>query len=220
MAKVINSAYLEPLNKALGLAGAGDSQTELLDGTVDQVLDVGQIARRGGTLAGTTGVFRVILRVINAGTGTVITSYQPYEPGETGLVAPYPNPVPDLFDLWLIGASIERVSGTGTLNAARLQLTNIQIGFGIDSVGVSAAASTSVITLASWDSISAAIEPRYGLSQLANPFQKIGLRIPKKGAIASPFLSFAVNVTAAAATFDGVLLIGILPAALGQDLAV
>ena len=219
MAKIINSQALEPANKALGIAGSGDSQTELLDGSVDQVLDVGQIARRGGTLAGTTGLFRMILRNRHGAAGVVGTSFQPYSPATTGLIAPYPTPVPDSFDFWLLGASIEVVAGAFTLLGADLKITQTIQGFGINEV-TAAVVSNSVFTVANWDGLQTWAAPQpYALEGGANPFQKINLRIPRKGVIASPFIVFN-SESDGLVDFDCVMLCGLFPVALGQDIAV
>lgn len=203
------------MNKALGIAGSGDSQTELLDGTVDQVLDVGQIARRGGTLAGTEGIFRCILRNVHAGAGDIFSSWQPYLPGETGLIAPYPTPVPDDLDVWLLGASVESVSGGGSLVGAALRLTQIQQGFGIDD-SAAAVVSNSVFTVAWWNTHIGILAPPFMATQSLQPFKPINLRIPRKGAIASPFLSFG-SQSDGINTFDCVMMMGLFPVALGQD---
>ena len=217
MAKVINSVALEPLNKSLGLAGAGDSQTELLDGVVDQVIEVGQIARRGLTLAGTEGIFRIVMRTIHAGAGDEATSFQPYQIGATGLIAPFPNPVPAGLDFWLIGASIQ-TDATNAFDAAVIRLTNVQQGFGLDSAAA-AVVSTAVFTLANWTGVSSAIAPPFGISSgTTSPYKKINMRIPRKGAIASPFIVCETQALGAA-EFDFVLMCGLFPSALGQDLA-
>ena len=219
MAKIINSQALEPANKALGIAGSGDSQTELLDANVDQVLEIGQIARRGGTFAGTEGVFRVVLRTIHTDIETVAVSYQPYTPSTTGVVAPYPSPVPDGFDIWLLAASLERVSGGGSISAAEIRLTQVQLGFGIDDQGV-AVASTSVFHLVFWDALEGGMSPAFGnIVNQAKSFQKPNIRIPRKGAIASPFIVFSAASTGTV-TVDCLMLMGIFPVALGQDIAV
>lgn len=220
MSKVITSVALEPLNKALGLAGAGDSQTELMDGTVDQVIDVGQISRRGGTLAGTGGVFRCVLRNIHTTSETVSSSWQPYLPAAAGVNAPYPSPVSDNFDVYLIGASLQRSSGAASMSVGALSLTNVLQGFGIDSAGAGIV-STSVFTIATWDDIITAMSPNFARTVKRLPYKTIGLRIPRKGAIASPFLSFTtVSGGATAGEFDCIMLMGIFPVALGQDIAV
>lgn len=219
MAKVINSAALEPANKALGIAGSGDSATELLDASIDQTLDVGQIARRGLTLAGTDGVFRVILRTIHAGAGDIFVAFQPYNAGLTdGTIPPYPLVMPDKFDVWLIGASVQIVSGAGLLEAAALRLTNIQQGFGADSAGA-AVVSTSVLTVAFWNIGVGSLAPAFGVTQTRLPYKTINMRIPRKADVATPALSFGTQ-SSGVNVFDCVIILGVFPVALGQDIAV
>jgi len=219
MARQITSESLEPLNKALGLGAGGSQSTELQDGIVDQVLEVGPIARRGRTIAGTTGVFRVVLRNEHVGAGILSTSFQPYQPLTAGVFAPYPDPVPDTFDFYILGASVERVSGVGTLDEAAIRITNIVQGFGLDN-SAAAVTSVSIFTIASWNSLNtSAIVPPYGLTELREPYKTINLRIPRKGAVASPFLRFDTRAQAAA-LFDCVMMCALFPVALGQDVAV
>lgn len=217
MVKVLSSESLSPMNKTLGLGGAGDAQTELLDGTVDQVIAINEIARRGRTLAGTEGIFRIALRNIHAGAGDVSTSFQPYEAALAGVIAPFPSPIPAGLDFWLIGASIE-TDATNSFDSAVIRLTNVQQGFGIDSAGV-AVVSVAVFTLTNWTGVSSAIAPPYGISSGTQlPYKKINMRIPRKGAIASPFIVCSTQALGAA-EYDFVLMCGLFPSALGQDIA-
>jgi len=216
VSKIISSTALEPINKALGIAGAGDSQTELSDGLVDQTLDVGQLARRGGTLAGTEGIFRIVLRNDHAGAGDLFTSFQPYSAGATGSIAPFPNVIPDKFDFWLLGASIE-TEGAGSLQFATLRLTNVQQGFGIDD-SAAAVVSTAIFTLAYWNTSVKVLAPFFAASQSTLPYQKLNMRIPRKGAIASPFIAFSSQADGVS-EIDCCLLCGVFPVALGQDVA-
>jgi len=216
VAKIINSAALEPINKALGIAGSGDSQTELLDGSVDQVLDVGQMARRGGTLAGTEGIFRIILRNDHLGAGDLFTSFQPYSAGAVGSIAPFPSVMPDTFDFWLLGASIE-FSGVGNFEFGTLRLTNVQQGFGIDDMAA-AVVSTSVFTLAYWNTSVRVLTPFFSATSSRLPYKVLNMRIPRKGAVASPFIAVSSQCDGVCEV-DFVLLCGVFPVALGQDVA-
>ena len=218
MVKIIDSQALGDLNKSLGLTGKGAGETELLDGTVEQVIDIGATARRGGTLAGTQGIFRCVMRNIHAAAGDVFSSWQPYAAADPGIIAPFPSPLPDTFDFWLLGASIERISGSGVLNGAVLRLTNVQQGFGIDSAAA-AVVSTAVFHIAFWDSLVGTIDPPFGLTEGGQPYVNINMRIPRKGAIASPFLSWGTD-SDNTATYDLLLLCGVFPVGLGQDVAV
>ena len=219
MAKVIDSQALEPVNKALGLAGSGDSQTELTDGIVDQVLDVRSIVRRGRTVAGTEGVFRCVLQTTHAGSDQQAIGLNPYNPNATSapnvVVAPYPDPVPDSFEIWLLGASVVRLSGGGTLTAG-LRLNNIQQGWGIDELGDAVVSSENVI-VAFWNAIQATTTQTFATTQVREPWKRLAMRIPRHGATPSgPLINFFSFVTAAA-VIQCVMLIGVFPVALGQD---
>jgi len=218
--KEIDSQALGPLNKILGLAGAGAPLTELVDGEVLQSIDVGPVVRRGGTLAGTEGVFRIVLRTVHTAGEVRAVSWQPYQPGTTGIIAPYPHPVPDGFDFWLLTAHTSRVSGSGNLTRAALRITNIQQGFGIDSNGA-AVVSTEVLTIAFWDALlGGTLGNSFGVNNLDdNPMKHIGLRIPRKGAVASPFVTFSCE-SSATVTIDCMMVCALLPSALGQDVQV
>lgn len=221
MAKIVSSQALEPANKALGIAGSGDSQTEFQDGTLDQVLDMSQIVRRGRTIAATEGIFRAILRTIHTDTECVATSWFPYTPGATGIIAPYPDPVPDTLDIWLLGASLERSSGAGNITNAVMKLTNITQGFGIDSLGV-AVVDTTPFYIAFWDTIEGSIAPGFGNVPGDNQVWDKpagGIRIPRKGVISSPGIVFEA-CSNASVEIDCTILFGIFPVALGQDASV
>jgi len=215
VAKIVDSQALEPANKALGIAGSGDSQTEFTDGTLDQVLDMAPIVRRGRTIASTGGLFRVVLRTVHTDIETLAVSWQPYESG-TGVIAPFPDPVPDTFDVWLLGASLERQSGAGNITNSVLKLTQVIQGFGIDDSAV-AITSNAVFYLAFWDTIEGSFAPGFGNVPNNNfVWQHPGIRIPRKGAIASPFIVFEA-ISSATVSIDCTLLVGLFPVALGQD---
>lgn len=209
--KKIDSDALDILTKALGLTGRGAPITELLDSTVDQTLDVVPIVRRGRTLAGTQGLFTGIIRNIHAAANSIETGINPYTFGATGLISPYPNPVPPQFDIWLLGAILTRVSGSGTIRAILDAQYNTQ-GFGIDSAGAAVVA-TNTMVLAHWDAfVSEGIV--FGVTaggELA--YMPINLRLPFTG---SPGLALR-STSSAAITIDCQILMGLFPVALGQD---
>lgn len=215
MPKLIDSQALGPLQKTLGLAGVGAGETELLDGVVDQVIDVGPIVRRGRTLAGTEGIFRAVLRNQHLDIQTLATSWQPYESSTVGLVAPYPSPVPAGLDVWLLGATVERAAGAGSITDCNLQLTNVQLGFAQNDLGA-AVTPTTVYHLAFWNSLNTTGSTPFALTETRLPYKTLNMRIPRKGAIASPFIVFESTSTATVHV-DVLMLIGVFPSALGQD---
>jgi len=213
--KLIDSQALGILNSSLGLTGAGSGETELLDGTVDQSLDVNEIVRRGRTPAGSEGIFRVALKNIHGSGNVVSTAWSPYDVQTVGVIAPFPNPIPPSLDMWLLKASIQRTGGSGGLNIAALFVAQIQQGIGRDSVAA-AFVSTAVLTVALWEGVATA-STTFGVDADGNnPLVNIGMRIPRKGAIISPVVTFTSS-SGAAADYECVLIVGLFPVALGQD---
>jgi len=211
--KKVDSQALAVVNKALGLTGAGAPVTELTDGVVDQTLDVGPLVRRGRTLAGTEGCATIVLRAVHGGATTLTTEITPYALGTTGLIAPFPNPIPTQFDLWLLSATLIQISGTGTLSAALfIGYDSIQ-GFGIDNAG-NAVVSEERTPVALWDALITKSADQFGiLTGTRGPLAMLGIRIPRNLATTLVFIS----TSSAAATFEVQCVVGLFPIALGQD---
>jgi len=217
--KKINSGALEPLNKAFGLTGAGSRETVLLDGSLDQVIDTVPIARRGGTLAGSQGMFSMQLQTVHAGAGNLQVDINPYAVGTTGQSAPFPAAVPAGIDLWLISAQVARRAGADTPTAT-LIMRQQPGGFGIDDSGAAVALDQEIM-LASWDGIATTgASTRMTETGTGKLFAEIGLRIPRNPAAAGQDLSFRSSAAAVAVTLDCILLFGYFPSALGQDVKI
>jgi len=211
MVKKVDSQSLGIVNRALGLTGMGSPETEFLDGIVEQTLDVGPLIRRGRALADTSGIFTPTLRNIHTDSESLFTSVDPYAVGATAAIAPYPARVPESFDVWLLGASVRRVSGGGTINATlSLDVGTRNAGFGIDDSGVAVLSSES-IRLAYWNSI-VTVGTAFALLQALGPHQRIGIRIPRNVSLLR-FDSFS-SLTV---TYDCQMIIGLFPIGLGQD---
>jgi len=209
--KRVDSDALQAINRALGLTGRGAPITEFLDGQLDQVFDVVPSVRRGRTPAATTGIFTGIVRNIHTDAESIATGFNPYTFGTAGLIAPYPNPVPPQFDIWLLGAVVIRVSGGGTLSAI-LDVQFNQQGFGITDGGVAVVA-TQAQVLAHWDAfVTEGIT--FGVQAGSEaPYAKIGMRLPSTG---SPGLAFRTT-SSLTVTIDLQVTLGLFPASLGQD---
>lgn len=211
MVKVVDSDALNDVNAALGLSGAGSPLTELADGLVDQVLAINEIARRGRTQAGTSGIYTPTLRCINTGAQTQNVIVDPYNVGAGFVVAPYPDPVPIQFDVWLLGASLRRVSGSGTLSASlSLSVGTKNQGWGRDNTG-SLPLVAQPIRLAYWDALVTVVSA-FGLQGTLGPHARIGLRVPRDVSE----LKFACT-SSLTSTYDCQLITGLFPIALGQD---
>jgi len=208
--KTVDSDALGVVNRALGITGNGAQRTEFMDGVVDQTLDVAALVRRGRTQAGTEGIYTAIMRCINTDVNTISVSVDPYAVGTTGLIAPYPNPMPMQFDVWLLAVSLDRVSGSGAMQVAlRIDFLASQQGWGIDNLGAAVAVASTQL-LAFWDAPVVA-GTTFGLLNQGGVYTKIGTRIPRGAVIAMSSLS------AATSTYDCQLILGVFPTALGQD---
>lgn len=215
----IDSGALYLLNRILGLSGAqASAETELIDGHVNQTIGIEPIVRRTRTLAASEGYFHFILECINgAGATTVSATIDPYNPGSVLNRAPFPAKVPQGFDLYLLGASIRRVSGTAS-NFTEGQINIISplenMAFGVDNLGVVpiAAASNMAIVLGRWDTLSTVITTGTGLTEQGDPWIPLSLRI-RRG-ISIQYSATGVN----AVTSNLVGILGMFPSTLGQDL--
>lgn len=219
MTKRVDSDALGPMLKSFGLAGQGAEETILQDGVLDQVIDVAPIVRRGRTLASSGGIFRGLLRNIHPSTGTINSGISPYNATVAHVVAPYPGKIPDQFDVWLLGASMIRFSGSGDLTQAMLGLDNIAQGFGRDDSNNPILGINEVLPLANWDGLKTATTT-YGVEQAREPWKPLKVRIPRLGAIPSAPVNIVfrtVTPSAGGATFDAVILMGVFPVSLGQD---
>jgi len=219
MTKQITSQALELMTKALGLSGTGEQRTELLDGMVEQVIDITPVVRRSRTLAGTEGIMFGVLRNVHTDAESLVTTIDPYRVGATAAVAPYPPVVPDSLEVWILGATVARASGGGTLSA----LLDIQMrpqAFGIDDSGV-AVVTGPAQPLAHWDTIVTEGFPFGILAGSDQPFAKIGLRVPRltTGAGNGPLLTFRTT-SSLTMTIQCVIAIAFTPIALGQDAVV
>lgn len=209
--KRIDSDALGMLNKALGITGNGSQFTELVDGIVEQNLDVTPIIRRGRTQTDTGGIYTAFLRNIHASGNSVTSVVPPYDLGASR--APFPGPpMPPQFDIWLFNAWVVQLSGSGTLSAVlSLILPASRTGFSSTGGGLA-----QTMPLAFWDAL-ATEGVEFGLlNGTRGPMASINIRIPRGPGTDLQFAS----TSSAAATFDCFMTIGVFPAGLGQDCVV
>lgn len=212
MPKKIDSDALGELQRSLGLTGQGAQVTELNDGTVDQVMAINEVARRGRTLAATSGIFTPTMRTNHSGATDENVIVDPYNVGTTGVVAPYPAVMPLQFDVWLMGASIRQVSGAGTLTATlSLVQGTRQAGWGLDEAGAQVLVAQP-IRLAFWNAVSNVLTKFGTLQGPLGPHWSGPVRLNRFGMD----LRFDARSSEAAA-FDCQLILGVFPAGLGQD---
>jgi hypothetical protein len=225
--KKISSQSLEPMLRALQMSGQQSQETELHDGTVDQIVSVNEIARRGGTPAGSSGIFRGLLENVHAGSDSKTSGYTLYAPtGNPSLIIPpLPDPMPNNLEWWILAASVQRTAGTGFLGTAALTLNNLLQGWGVNDSGAQVAANRPLI-LANWSGQIATGSIVYGgnwdgtSGNVPGPAHaRIGIRVPVGGAFgSSPTVQFfSTEVGAVATTFTCTILMGLFPPGLGQD---
>lgn len=209
--KKIDSDALGILTKSLGLTGAGSQVTELMDGVVDQVLDIGPCVRRGRTQAGTGGIYTARTRNTHTDAEAKTSTISPFNPVTTR-IAPYPLVMPDRFDIYLIDAQVSHISGSTATISAALHLNYPAIMMGISGVGPATAA-IATHTLAHWDAL---VTENVTFAVLAgdNGTRVIPmLRLPRSLTTALVFATTSV-LTAA---FQLEITLGVFPIALGQD---
>ena len=212
--KTVDSDALGTITAALGITGRGSQITEFLDGQLDQTFDVATAIRRGRTLSPSGGLFTAIMRNVHpSGASTITTVVDPFVFGAPR--APYPTPLPTrLFDLWLINATVERVSGTGTLVSVLSVLNDgAHLGWGIDNGGNPITGDT-FFPVAFWDSVATVGTRVFGITEAGHSVVYPGLRL-------RPGTDLVFISTSSATETDQCLLtLGLFPIGLGQDLLV
>jgi len=213
----VDSDALRYISLALGVTRQGASETTFTDGSLEQTFDVAGVIRRGRTIADSHGFFTALMRNIHGAADTQTSTVQPYRPGNPASIAPFPANLPLGFDIWLISASLTRLSGTGTVTACMYVTPPATMqGIGIDSTGAGAVGAER-IPMVYWDStLTQTIE--FGVYGSLPIWRPIGLRVPRSSTNDTTFL-FS-STASAIATWDCQLLLGVFPIGAGQDAAV
>jgi len=236
MSRTMNSQALVLLDRMLGLSGPGGEQyTTLDDGNVQQVLEIGAIARRSLTFAGSSGLYTVGFRS-DADTVANIArnSMNPYNFAAStaagGMTISedtngYPVPVPRGFDVWLIRASAFTSTSAGH---NWLQL-NVQIpsssmalrSYAADGGAESQLANdVSNMALARWDTalagdtLTGSGAAYTWATENGTTSPEFGLRIPRGSRI-----DFITSAAATGTQAQCTLILGLFPEGLGQDIA-
>jgi len=214
--KQVTSDALGPVNRALGLTGSPASgETEFLDSVVFQSLDVAQIVRRGRTLASSQGFFLFQMDNLHGAAETLASTIEPYNPGAGFAFPPYPDTIPPQFDLWMLGASVFRVSGTGTLTATlSIRVPAAHIGVGVDDSAATVTPAIALVHVAFWDAIISVSNEFAILNGENGPYWKGAIRLRRDDDTQVRFIS----VSSAIATYRMSILFGMFPLSLGQDL--
>ena len=231
MTRTMNSQALVLLDRMLGLSGSGGEQyTTLDDGNVQQVLEIGPVARRSLTFAGEAGLYVIGMRS-DADTVANIArnSVDPYnfaaELTVSGPTNGYPVPVPRGYDVWIIRASA--YSNT-TAGHDWLQL-NVQLpssSMALYSYAADGGAESQLtndrsnVALCRWDTILAG-DTLTGSSaeyvwatENGTTSPEFGMRIPRGSR-----LDWITSAIATGTQAQCRVILGVFPEGLGQDVA-
>ncbi len=212
--KLVDTDALGVVNRALGVTGRGAQETELTDGILNQNLDVNPMVRRGRTLEPSEGIFYGVFQTVHLGGGNLNALINPYRPEIALRVAPYPAVVPAQFDVWLLYATVTRVSGSGTIGAVLdVKYDGQTQGWGVNNSTVKVTA-VPRHPLAFWDNIiTGGSNPLVGLAGSEQPLARLGYRFPRIG---TPDLNFATTASAIS-TWQCTVVMGLFPVSMGQD---
>lgn len=215
MARPIDSGALRWIGRALGISAQSPQHIDLLDNTVHQSLDIGQLVRRGRADISNAGLGIGVMRNIHTDAESLASTIDPYNVGAAAIK--WPTPVRDDFDIWLLAAAVHQTSGGGTISAALAINYGLNMDvWGIDDNDVPVTGFGDVITVAWWNSLLAGgggdVFGALGGDGL--PFQRIGWRLPRS---TPPTILQFTSTSSITTTFDCQLLLGLFPVALGQD---
>jgi len=215
--KHLEGAPLDLLKSSLGQGRGGAPSTELDDGNLQLVFVANAIARRSRAPGTRGGLFYGVMRNVHTDAETLQTVVNPFTI-QTGAIEPYPSIGADgldadLFDMWLIQATVRRISGSGDLTAA-LSVTypSRTQGWGVDDSGV-AVVNSLQYAIAFWDN-AVTQTVVMGLQGAAFPLASPQFRLPDRSTLAFSSTSTLTS------TYDCQVLLGIFPIALGQDVKI
>lgn len=212
----VDSDALSVVGDALGLAGTGQPVTELTDGMLEQVVDVGPLIRRGRTPSRSQGIFTGLIEHDHPGVGSLATTITPYQLAQTGLIPPFPSPIPRFFDLWLLSAHLLRTGGAATVTAAVfIDYADAQQAFGVDNAAA-AVVGPNLGPLAFWDTLVTQNITFGQDSVTGNLTWPLGIRLSRQNDTAL----IASSTASAAGVFHFHFVLGLFATGLGQDAVV
>jgi hypothetical protein len=134
----VSSQVLQEVARALQLAGRGAQITYFEDGDLAQVIDVGALARRGGTLAPSNGIFSFIIENDHGGAGVIETLRNPYNTASAVLGSGYTTPLPEGFDVWILALSAISTGTASVFTRAMVAIRTIDSDMGFGDVAAKA----------------------------------------------------------------------------------
>jgi len=217
----VKGIELSLIQKLYGLPSSQLAGVTQLDAdNVSQTLPiVPEILRRSANIVGNNqgGIFQGVMEMVHSGADDEVGTYVPYAgtiAGGTTVVgarAGFPLPIPEGWDLWFLGCSLERFSGAGTV-VALLSLNGSPGGWGIDDQGA-AVPETPLFNIARFTSIVADAIIGYGIGADGQPWQGVGrMRLARDQ-------EYELRSTSSAAvSYRLAILMGLFPEAMGQDI--
>jgi len=214
---LVKNALLASLQNLVGITPIG-APVVLDDGNISLTLPlVPDIARRSQA-SGPSGWYQGRLQNVHSAADAEVSTIDPYNPGASALGS-YPPAVVAGFDVWLVGCSLVQSSGVAgiTEGTVTLELSGAGAnltGWGQDDAG-SVVTGFSQFNVARFSDIIATITAGgsdFGVTPSGDPMVYPKLRIPRGGRIRFR------SESPAAATYLAVLLLGLFPEGLGQDI--
>lgn len=205
----VRSQALDQVQRSLKMAGPQVAVTEFDDGVLQQSLDVGELVRRGGALAGTEGLwsFEFALTTVGAGSSSTQVGFHDSVFNLNG----YPRPVPDNMDVWMLYSGVV-ISAAAALGLASISML-VPTRFDGNDSGAPVASAIRV-PLHTWTTSVDTGAGIFGMDALGQLLWEHAWRIPRD----SSFLFRITNLIAATTSWVGV--VGLFPAGMGQDGAV
>ena len=215
----IEGPALENMRAAIGLVGVGAQITEFPDGVADQVLAANDFIRRGRTLSTSEGLFTFFLQNTHTGANeTISTELDPYSAGASLVGAGYPANVPPWFDIWIMSLFAETTSTAGNFDSAFFAVKHPQESRGLFSpAALPLAAMNQILFFSETENVPGGGSLIPGIlteigSGLASKL--LGVRVPRGAHILWRTRTAAV---ASAPVFTATGILGLFPAAMGQD---
>ena len=219
MTPFIDGPALKGVGDLLGLAGSAVSDvTEVDTRNLAQVLPVNEYIRRGQTPVASTGMFRCVMENVHGAADSEASTVDPYTTEH--VFHGYPSPVPSTLDFWVLRLHVMRASGAGDLTMANLRTgptnSNFMQGWGVDDGGA-AVSSTDGFLLwagAAFNSTGGGNIPALAEIGTGKLTGDIGHRVRRGSQLIFSSLSDGI------VTARMILLCGLFPAGLGQDILV
>lgn len=216
---LIEGGQLAAIRRILGSPVDAMGSTQIDLGHVSQVLPVvPEIVRRSSPLAGVDGWFLGSLENNHAGADSEQTTILPYAPAAAVLTSNLPTPIPEEWDIWLIGCSGFRTSGAASL-AGGISIAGPPhlLAWGQEDDGSASGSTNNRSFLGFIDGVNAGLtglggnDPLTFVNVPGGAFLPLNLRLPRGCSLRFD------SESDAAAIFQVNFIMGVFPMAMGQD---